>query len=317
MALLLSEKVEMKGKNLCNSTLPIDSRAMRLATSLLAVLIWPSRGIGLNDMRIYGLMVTRSDYWTMHTWLAVHAWQFESLVVLDGTVSTDLASRIEAATMNYDNVIYAHEKDLEVHRPITDNTLRGVAWSLFPNATDLLGAWIVVAHPDEFYLQRFSDLAHKAEGDGANALSMKILYALPFIKDRHHLEEGVRAAYQRFNILYRVRYCTSDYEFWENRMYKFDSLDIHWGNRHSYTWPEHFPGLKRAAWSGWYVHYKVHNFDDDAVASDGRLAHSSWSDIGSSSNIYSSLDDDHAKECAEMVSEVCTSVEPPCRMFVI
>ena len=265
-------------------------------------------------------MVTRSDYWTMQTWLAAHAWQFENLAVLDGTVDADLALRIQTATMLYDNVIYTHERNLTIQRPVTDNALRGAAWSLFPNATDLLGAWIVVAHPDEFYLQRFSDLASKAEAEGANALSMKTLYASPYFKDKMHLEEGIQAGMQSFNILYRVRYCVSDLFYPEDRMYKYETHDIQWGERPSYTLPEHFSGLKKAAWSGWYLHYKIHNFDHDAVASDGRLAHSSWSHTsswGRISNMYTQLEESPAQLCAVMVHDVCASVDPPCRMYVL
>lgn len=265
-------------------------------------------------------MVTRSDYWTMQTWLAAHAWQFQNLAVLDGTVDADLALRIQTATMLYDNVIYTHERNLTIQRPVTDNALRGAAWSLFPNATDLLGAWIVVAHPDEFSLQRFSDLASTAEAEGANALSMKTLYASPYLKDKMHLEEGIQAGMQSFNILYRVRYCVSDLFYPEDRMYKYETHDIQWGERPSYTLPEHFSGLKKAAWSGWYLHYKIHNFDHDAVASDGRLAHSSWSHTsswGRVSNMYTQLEESPAQLCTVMVHDVCASVDPPCRMYVL
>ena len=264
-------------------------------------------------------MVTRSDYWVMHTWLAVHAWQFEKLVVLDGTADIAHASRVESAAKLYDNVIYANEHQLSIPKPITDNSLRGVAWSLLPNATEALGSWIVVAHPDEFYLQRFSDLALKAEAEGANALTMRILYALPYSLDKVHLEKGVRASYQHFNILNSVRYCVSDYVFLEHRMYKYESQDIQWGTRHSFTFPEYFPDLREAGWPGWYIHYKLHNFDEDAVASDGTVAHSTWSHIGSSSDIYAGLDGDHAKLCTAMVHELCThgGLDPPCRMHVL
>lgn len=291
---------------------------MVAATLSIALILWMSAVPCSIGMKIYGIMVTRSDYWVMHTWLAVHAWQFETLVVLDGTIDGHYASRIESQANLYDNVVYANERQLSLPDPITDNTLRGVAWSLLPNVSEVLGSWVVVAHPDEFYLQRFSDLATKAEAEGANAVSMKVFYALPYADDRAHLEEGVQASHKHFNILHRVRFCLSDYNFLESRMYKYESEDIRWGNRHSLTRPEHFPGLREADWTGWYVHYKVHNFDEDAVASNGKYTHSTWSELGSSSNIYASIDSDHAVLCSTMVDDVCTSskLDPPCRMYI-
>ncbi len=288
-----------------------------LASALCLVLLWIPLASCSEGTKIFGLMVTRSDYWVMHTWLAVHAWQFEKLVILDGTTDADYSSRVESQAKLYENVVYANERKLSVPMPVTDNTLRGLAWSLMPNASEALGHWIVVAHPDEFYLQRFSDLANQAEAQGANALSMNILYALPYANDRLHLEDGVQAAYQDFNILYRVRYCLSDYSFLENRMYKYESQDILWGNRHALTRPEHFPAMREANFTGWYVHYKLHNFDVGAVTSNGKVAHSTWSHIGSSADIYESLDDVHAKLCSTMVGELCRSVEPPCRMQIV
>ena len=105
--------------------------------------------------RIFGIMVTRSDYWVMHTWLATHAWQFEKLVILDGT-SESHSQFVEAAASMYDNVIYVNEKDVELPERITDNSLRGVAWSLLPNHEDMIGSWVVVAHPDEFFIVPFA-----------------------------------------------------------------------------------------------------------------------------------------------------------------
>ena len=291
-----------------------------LASALAVAQLFLMMFVPVSDsMQIYGLMVTQSDYWVMHTWLAVHAWQFEKLVILDGTTNVEHASRIEAAASLFDNVIYANEQQLSPPPPKTDNGLRGVAWSLLPNQSQALGSWIVVAHPDEFYLQRFSDLASRAEAEDANLITMKVLYALPYVKDQLHLEKGVKAAYQNFNILHRVRYCVSDYLFLENRMYKYDSENIRWGTRHGYTLPEDFPNLRKANWSGWYVHYKLHNFDDNSLSSDGKLVHSSWSNIGSSSDLYSNLDEKHAKLCAAMANELCSpgGLDPPCTMPIL
>ena len=254
----------------------------------------------------------------MHTWLSIHAWQFEKLMVLDGSVRDDHAARIRLSVTRFDNVIYANEHQLSSPPPLTDNGLRGVAWSLLSESTVSLGSWIVIAHPDEFYLQRFSDLATKAEADNANVLNMNILYALPNTEDRHHLNTDLRGSISTFNILHIVRYCKSNYSFQESRMYKYDDTEIRWGTSHAHTVPDSFPARRDAGWTGWYVHYKIHNFDEDALASDGKLVHSSWSHVESGSDIYSNLVGNNAKLCTVMADELCSSegFEPPCKMPV-
>ena len=253
---------------------------------------------------IYGIMVTRSDYWVLHTWLALHAWQFEKLVILDGTPDSHSIYVRKAAEL-YDNIIYASERDMGIPSLVTDNSLRGVAWSLIPNKEDLLGSWVVVAHPDEFYLQRFADVAARADAEGFNAVLFSTLYALPYSQDAQHLEIGIRHGFAHFNILDRVRYCQSDYYWAENRMHKYDSSQQLWGTAHYLTVPEHFPGRNDANWRGWYIHYKLHNFDADAVASDGTLIHSRWSSIGNS-DIYGILGEHPAELCANIMHDLCT-----------
>ena len=253
--------------------------------------------------RIFGIMVTRSDYWVMHTWLATHAWEFEKLVILDGT-SESHSQFVEAAASMYDNVIYANEKDVEMPERITDNSLRGVAWSLLPNHEDMIGSWVVVAHPDEFFIVPFAELAAKADAEDYNAILFVTLYALPYSQDKQHLEDGISAGSSHFDILDSVRYCQSDYSWLEHRMHKYDSPHQRWGDTHALTRPQHFPHVKEAPWRGWYIHYKLHNFDSDALSSDGTFVHSRWATLGHSDR-YEELDEHPSVLCSNMVHDLC------------
>ena len=264
----------------------------------------------------------------MRTWLSIHVWQFEKLVILDGTIDDEKASRIRSASSMYHNVIYANERELTMPTEITDNTLRGLAWSLLPNPGEMLNSWVVIAHPDEFYLQRFADMALKAEAEGANAVLMSVLFALPHVKDGQRLRKAVQRTYSHFNILHSVLHCVSDYTYLENRMYKYESEDIKWGTRHSCTFPEHFND-RPATFNGFYIHYKLHNFDRDAIAADGQFTHSAWSRINDGVTVtswsrsehtedFANLPEFEAELCSDTVIKRCNSenFDPACKMYL-
>ena len=260
-------------------------------------------GSDFTAPKIYGIMVTRADYWVMQTWLAIHVWQFERLVILDGTRDEKQSELIQTAASTYENVVYANERDVEMPAQSTDNSLRGLAWSMIANEINI-GSWVVVVHPDEFYLHKFADLAAKADAEGFNGISFVTLYAMPYSKDAEHLEIGIREGVADFNILDRVRYCQSDWTWLEQRMHKYDNVHQHWGTAHAYTRPEHFPDPREAHWRGWYIHYKVHNFDADALATDGWFSKSLWATLGTP-NMYEPLDNHPSERCADMVHDLC------------
>ena len=158
---------------------------------------------------------------------------------------------------------------------------------------------------------------------------MSIMYALPHKKDNVRLAEAVAQSYSNFNIMHSVQYCVSGYAHLEKRMYKYESHDIQWGTRHSLTFPEHFNTERSARFSGWYVHYKLHNFDQDAVAENGQFTNSVWSRINDGvidpswahdkqTEVFANLPEFDAELCSDMVMKLCTSegCDPPCKMYL-
>ena len=157
--------------------------------------------------KVFGLMVSSNDHWVMKTWLYHYANQFEKLVILDGSKSSKAKAAIHAATKPFSNVIYSHES---AHRGAglvnkSDNGLRYIAFELL-NKTKVLGNWVIIAHCDEFYLQRFDDLVQYAETLNCNCFKMGIIYGMPYWEDRIHLENEKKKGFENFDITKAIRY---------------------------------------------------------------------------------------------------------------
>jgi len=274
---------------------------------------------GLNTTDIYGIMVTRSDHWVMSTWLKYYASAFCQLAVLDGSVSLLQREIIKNATLKYSNVIYAHESKFGNITHKTDNGLRGIAFSLL-DQENVIGKWVVIAHPDEFYPQNFFELAEKADNRNSNVIWFKVWYAVPYIDDKPRLEEGINLGPKTFNILQRVRYCfpTQLYKHVEGRMYKHISKEVKWGTMHRHVIPEHFPSKKDAAFQGHYVHYKIHSFaTKDIDEKTGVFINSVWAKINSHElrnltsdkkiGLYSFLKSGDGVTCSSIINKFCSS----------
>jgi hypothetical protein len=274
---------------------------------------------GINTTDIYGVMVTRSDHWVMTTWLKNYASAFRQLAVLDGTMSLSQREIVKASTLFYPNVIYAHESQFGNITHKTDNGLRGIAFSML-DQEKVIGMWVVIAHPDEFYPQTFLDLAKKADEKKFNVIPFKVWYAVPYIDDKARLEEGICLGPKTFNILQRVRYCfpTQLYKHVEARMYKHISKDVKWGTIHQHVIPETFPGKKDATFQGHYVHYKIHSFaTKDIDEKTGVFTNSIWAKINTHElrnltsdkkiGLYSFLKSGDGVTCASLVKKFCCS----------
>lgn len=275
---------------------------------------------GFNGSNMYGIMVTRSDHWVIQTWLHYYAPVFHQLALLDGTVNISHRKMIKNATLQYPNVIYAHESQfLNVSYKKTDNGLRGIAFSLL-DQENVIGKWVVIAHPDEFYPQSFLKLSIEADKKNSNIIGFKVWYAVPYFDDSATLEDGIEHGPKVFNILQRVRYCFSPsaYRFSEIRMYKHISKEIKWGSMHKSTIPQYFPGKKGASFQGYYVHYKVHSFEPNEInEKTGEFSNSVWSGIPKNElrniatngkvGIYSILKSGEGHQCSTIVIDFCTS----------
>lgn len=268
-------------------------------------------------MRIYGLMVSRSDHWILKRWLDSYGDQFVRLVVLDGTTNALVANKIRNITSFYSNVVYVHEGHFKGDARLegkTDNGLRSLAWE-FLDKKEVLGQWVVIAHADEFYLDAFTDMASLAERRGANVVQMEIIYAVPYINDKANLEQGTSLGPDSFDIVKRVRYCVKNYHWVEDRMFKYVSGHVKWGNAKSKVIPQYFPGIRKADFRGVMVHYKIHNFEPGFInESTGTFVDSSWSGIPSfeinnrkNGLMYSIINENEGSLIAAEVNQTCYS----------
>ena len=163
-----------------------------------------------NKYKLFGLMVSSSDHWVMKTWLYHYSNQFEQLVILDGSKSNKAKAAVHAATKPYHNVIYSHESAHHKKGLVnkSDNSLRYIAFELL-NKNDVLDNWVIIAHCDEFYLQRFDDLVQyteRRETKRCNNFTMGIIYGMPYWEDHIHMENEIKKGFENFDITKSIRY---------------------------------------------------------------------------------------------------------------
>jgi hypothetical protein len=301
---------------------------MRILVILLSTFLFSKSNCEIqNTCSIFGIMVTRSSHWFIKTWLAVHAYQFSRLAILDGTSKTKHRNFIASVVRQYPNIIYLNENDLNQTDPKfiqlshkTDNGLRNIAWSLL-NLSDVLNHWVVIAHPDEFYPVQFCDLARNFESQGANAGGFTISLALPIIEDKMLLNNSINNGPKSFNIMKQISYCDADYSYLEHRMFKYNDINIRWGmDKHGWVLPEYFPKMKFSKNNGHYIHYKVHNFDVDSIdPATGQFTYSTWKSATAKKvargnnnqlkyDIFSLSSNLKMVHCSELINNYCSNL---------
>lgn len=277
-----------------------------------------ARKTSKHAVRIVGIMVARSEHWVLHTWLKLYAHEFDELVILDGSILSEHTRIMRTAVSNYTNIKYIHESEvvpaLSSSSSRTDNSLRGIAWT-YLDQSSVLGSWVVLAHADEFHLHDFRQLAALADRQRANLIKFKQFYASPHVLDKKYLEDGMKDGAQRFNIIKRTRYCAAQ-TYVEDRMFKYQS-GMRWGSKHRLCIPERFPLKRPAYFQLKYLHFKIHNFDRDALSSTGLFTHSAWSDIpqnmirserNKSVDMYSVFGPgDEGSRCKQQILDYCSS----------
>jgi hypothetical protein len=113
-----------------------------------------------------------------------------------------------------------------------------------------------------------------------------------------------------------MRYCFRDYKYDETRFFKYHSRKIRWNiKQHRQVIPS-FNERVMTNFECHYIHYKVHNFDKDAIdIKTGKFIHSTWSGLSPAdesfklSNLPSyyvnSMSRDEAMRCSDKVDEIC------------
>ena len=248
---------------------------------------------------VLGIMVSKGSHWVIRSYLRRHAALFELLAVLDGSIPGSADARwTERQCARYCNVRYGLERDANITAPPTDQSSRAAATQLLllglstlknlpADSTLLEGRWILLAHPDEFYVQDVNDIVRSVSSRDplATAVLFDIVYVMPTPEERNVVLafNSTRAA-ESFEPIEHLAHCDAAFPFREPRLFKW-TRGTAWGVRHSLTTPEVHPGHR--TWpvardvalrhSPFYVHFKVHDFSPEAfeVKSD-RKHHGAW-----------------------------------------
>lgn len=265
----------------------------------------PTAAAAVPSVPLVGLMITRGDEGVLGEWLRANMRFLDALVMLDGSSppATDgdgeaprptrtrevLGAFLAECPERAADVHYLHEWD-EALRPLlvmaaNDQTLRAIVHRRIREVyrTDELRAWVLIAHPDEFYYDDPRAVAAHAEAAGADHSYWNALHVLPHPSERAAYEARRAPLVQR-----RFRHFHHDLRglgqpMLEGRLFR-DGPAIAFGEEHYVTLPE--VGL-RAPWptaGGWqaerlrarrargeplerapsYLHYKVVDADPSA-----------------------------------------------------
>lgn len=227
-----------------------------------------------------GIMVVRDARWLLRSYLRRHAAIFELLAVLDGSTDPGDMEWTARLCASYRNILYGHERDANLTVP-TDQTTRAAATQLLLRGLSarqgddaaLLERWVLLAHPDEFFVQDPRDLvAEVARRDPlASTVLFDIVYVLPTPEERGALlaHAGNRThGVDAFEPIDHLQSCDATYAYREPRLIKW-TRGTRWGRRHGLTTPQVHPGHR--VWpvardvaqrrSPFYVHFKIHSFN--------------------------------------------------------
>ena len=134
--------------------------------------------------QIIGLMLTRDDVEILEDWLIKHRSWFDKLYVLDGSIDNQITSK---SILNKYDVEYYHDSDFEFTKK-TDHTLRGVLFEKIKIYIDECcihdDFWIVLAHPDEFYINHFKHSIDVSIKNKSNLIIYNVLHNFPHITEK-------------------------------------------------------------------------------------------------------------------------------------
>ena len=207
---------------------------------------------------------------------------FEQLAVLDGSLPGSVdAVWTESQCAKYANVRYRLEAHANVTQPVSDQTTRDAATRLLlgpdGDTRPLIGRWMFLAHPDEFYLQDVRSLvASLSQRDPrATCVLFGAAYVLPTPAEHARIvaQHSGAAGHETFEAIEHLSHADEKYTFREPRLFKW-TPNTRWGTRHSITTPERHPNHRQ--WpvarevalgrSPFFVHFKIHDFGTDAFA---------------------------------------------------
>lgn len=236
-------------------------------------------------LQLLGIMATFADSWFLPAWLHRHHALFERLVLVDASTDPLQLQLSRRVCQQYTVCRHLQQGTLT---STTDQTVRAIAMQALGEP---VGRWILIAHADEFYVQDPRTVAAEADAMGVNAIDFRPMLAMPTpeeysaIRARQWHVEVAQAADARarfspesgepllahtpatvaFEPLKWLQHHVASYTFLEARLFKWGK-GMRWGTKHSLVTPEFFPNKKvDPALTGFFVHFKVHDFGSGAV----------------------------------------------------
>jgi hypothetical protein len=200
--------------------------------------------------RLFGVMITRNDMPILGRWMARHAALFDKLAVVDGS-DDDTTKKI---CEGLGNVL--HRRDPAP--PITDQTLRAAGWALMDGIARR-GDWIMLCHPDEFYIHDPRTFL----GVRSPVIRWAALHVLPHTSERDawaHDDSGADVT----RLFRHYWWKDNGTATLENRMFRIGSppeWDMEDPRPSSSVLPSNYQSLKPWRRQPAYLHYKIQQLD--------------------------------------------------------
>ena len=212
-------------------------------------------------------MLTRDDVTVLEDWMKKHREWFDDLFVLDGSINERQESK---QIIERYNSKYFHDSEFKFKQK-TDHTLRGV---LFEKIKTIIQPgydyWIVIAHPDEFYIQPLNIVINKAYTVKTNLIVYNVLHNFPHVSEK---EEYLRTRdYKTFKHFVH-NYKDSKKE---SRIFKYNP-NLYYGKQHSLVTPFNLDKKNSDKFHPAYFHYKLYNLD--LFSKKGETMNSVWSSV--------------------------------------
>ena len=228
-----------------------------------------------SNNKVIGLLLTRDDVPILTDWLERYRPSFREIFALDGSKESREESR---ELLVKHNVRYHHDDEFAFTKK-TDHSLRKVLFDKIHEYVkeDREGEedtyWIVIAHPDEFYLDKLQRVADRAEREGHSLVIYNALHNFPHVSEIE--------AYRRSPSHKAFKHFVHDGRktFKEWRMFRYDPKQ-HYGTEHGFgVQPFGIEG-STAPWNPSYLHYKIRDLRPQRYE-NGKLTWSHWSSLES------------------------------------
>jgi hypothetical protein len=225
----------------------------------------------MKKIKILGLMLTRDDIDMLDDWLTIHKKYFDKIFCLDGSLEFKIESK---NILLKHNVIYLHDHEYP-NLIKNDHSLRKLVFEKIKyfikseNKLDEFDYWIVLIHPDEFYLFNIKNIINLAYTKKSNLIKFNSCPNAP--QKREVNEWKNKKTYKIFKHFLFPGHI-------EDRIFKYNE-NLYYDNiTHSNVLP-HELDKKNTFNGGKIIHYKIYNLE--LFTKHGETKNSCWSSIKS------------------------------------